>query len=338
MEDLNELGEGVQSVSMALTSRTTSDSNPNLTRARAQRPTAHATHVAIVGAGFVGTSCAFAMLCKSTAAKVTLTDVNASKVEGEVLDLEDSGGSVDVATLQEAGQADVIVITAGRGQREGETRLDLIKANAGIIKSVVEGMQPIKPTAKIIVVSNPCDPLTYQAQQSAGLPFSQVFGSGTVLDSRRLRVDLADKLDIHHSSIIVFVLGEHGDSQFPVPSLANVGGVPLLQHPKMKGVDLDEAAAKSASKAYDIISRKGYTAFGVASACEKIVNAILNDTQLVLPVSVRVPGKDCCLSLPAVVGINGVEQIIDVVPHLSAGEMEKYNASVEKMVQAVATL
>merc|ERR1712136_625890 len=196
------------------------------------------------------------------------------KVEGEVLDLEDSGGSIDVATPQEAGQADVIVITAGRGQKDGETRLDLIKANAAILKSVISGMQPIKSTAKMVVVSNPCDPLTYQAQLCSGLPVNQVFGSGTVLDSRRLRVDLASKLNLHHSSIILFVLGEHGDSQFPVPSLANVGGVPLMQHPKMKDVNLDEV-------------------------CKKIVSSILNDKKCVLPVSVRVPGKACCLSLPA---------------------------------------
>merc|ERR1719401_3420824 len=160
-------------------------------------------HIAIVGAGFVGTSAAFALLCAGTSARITITDVNTDKAEGEVLDLEDAGigndgnGRVEMATPQEAGQADVIVITAGRGQREGETRLDLIKANSGIIKSVVEGMKPLKSSAKVIVVSNPCDALTYVAQECSGLPVGQVFGSGTILDSRRLCVRIARWVDVH---------------------------------------------------------------------------------------------------------------------------------------------
>merc|ERR1719498_2329944 len=157
----------------------------------------HPTHVAIVGAGFVGTTSAFACLLKGTGARVTLTDVMEDKCRGEVLDLEDTGGSISYATPQEAGQADVIVISAGRGQREGETRLDLVKANSNIMRSVIKGMQPIKKTAKIIVVSNPCDALTYVAQEASGLPQAQVFGSGTVLDSRRLRVELGRTLNVN---------------------------------------------------------------------------------------------------------------------------------------------
>merc|ERR1719498_761421 len=137
------------------------------------------------------------MLLRSTGARVTLTDVNEDKCRGEVLDLEDTGGSIEFATPAEAGQADVIVISAGRGQRDGETRLDLVKANSAIMRSVIAGMQPIKKTAKIIVVSNPCDALTYVAQESSGLPISQVFGSGTVLDSRRLRVEVGRALNVN---------------------------------------------------------------------------------------------------------------------------------------------
>merc|ERR1719498_356569 len=137
------------------------------------------------------------MLLRGTGARVTLTDVNEDKCRGEVLDLEDTGGQCFYATPAEAGQADVIVVSAGRGQKEGETRLDLVKANSAIMRSVIAGMQPIKKTAKIIVVSNPCDALTYVAQESSGLPISQVFGSGTVLDSRRLRVELGRTLNVN---------------------------------------------------------------------------------------------------------------------------------------------
>jgi L-lactate dehydrogenase len=273
------------------------------------------------------------MLCKGTGVKLTLTDVDAAKAEAEVLDLEDSGGSIDVATFEEAGQADVILITAGRGRQKGETRLDLLEDNAEVVKSAVIAMRPIKKTAKILVVTDPCDPLTCLVQRLSGLSVSQVFGIGTQLDSRRLRVDLASQLDIHHSSIIVFVLGEHGDSQFPVPSLANVGGVPLVEHVRMKDVNLEEVAKRTASKACGIIAQKGFTAFGIATGCQKIVDCILNDRKLVLPLSVRVEGRGCCLSLPVVLGINGVEQLLDVEKHFDATEKQRFDASIERVLE-----
>jgi len=303
-----------------------------------KRSGAAPAHVAIIGAGFVGTSAAFAMVCHETAARVTLSDVNATKCEGEVLDLEDGalGISVAVASLPEAGQADVIVITAGRGQKEGETRLDLIKANSNILKSVIKGMQPIKPSAKIIVVANPCDALTYVAQDCSGLPITQVFGSGTVLDSKRLRVALAKRAGVNPRSMTLYVLGEHGDSQFPVASLANIGGVPLLKCRRMQGVDLVDEAKKSAHKAYSIIKRKGYTAFGVGRAVDEIVDCVLKDKQLTLPVSVRVPGKNCCLSLPCVVGFKGIHRILEHVSnHFSAAETRLYKRSIMCMQEAV---
>lgn len=297
------------------------------------------SHVAIVGAGFVGTSCAFALLNKGTCGKVTLTDVNSVKCLGEVLDLEDSGGAVQVATPREAGQADIIVIAAGRAQREGETRLDLIKANSTIVASVVQNMQPIKPTAKIIVVSNPCDPLTFVAQEVSGLPLGQVFGSGTMLDSWRLRIALGKIAEVHHSSITLHVLGEHGDSQFPAASLASIGGVPLLKIPRLQQVNVDEISKASATKAYDIISKKGYTAFGVAQAVQSIVETILHNKKAVMPVSIRVPDRQCCLSLPAVVGARGICQVMNsVVDYFSESERKRYDASVSRMEEAIASL
>eukprot|EP00419_Tripos_fusus_P009796 CAMPEP_0172663726 /NCGR_PEP_ID=MMETSP1074-20121228/6122_1 /TAXON_ID=2916 /ORGANISM="Ceratium fusus, Strain PA161109" /LENGTH=720 /DNA_ID=CAMNT_0013479765 /DNA_START=54 /DNA_END=2216 /DNA_ORIENTATION=+ len=296
-------------------------------------------HVAVIGAGFVGTSTAFALLCAAATAHVTLTDVNTEKCLGEVLDLEDGDGRIEMASPQEAGQADIIVITAGRGQREGETRLDLLKANSAIMRSIIAGMQPIKPSAKIIVVSNPCDALTFVAQESAGLPLGQVFGSGTVLDSRRLCTALAHRIGVSPTSVNLFVLGEHGDSQFPAMSLATVGGVPLQQCQQMEGIDFADEAKKSASKAYSIIKKKGYTSFGVAQAIVVIIQAVVGDEQQVLPVSVRVPDKNCCLSLPCVVGINGVERALDhVVEHFSPEEKAKYDSSIQTMEEVVQQL
>lgn len=296
-------------------------------------------HVAVIGAGFVGTSTAFALLCAAKTAHVTLTDVNAEKCLGEVLDLEDGDGRIEMATPQEAGQADIIVITAGRGQREGETRLDLLKANSAIMRSIVAGMQPIKQSAKMVVVSNPCDALTFVVQESAGLPLGQVFGSGTVLDSRRLCIALAHRIGVSPASVNLFVLGEHGDSQFPAMSLATMGGVPLQQCPQMEGIDLSDEAQKSASKAYSIIKKKGYTSFGVAQAVVAIIQAVVGDEQQVLPVSVRVPDRNCCLSLPCVVGINGVERALDhVVEHFTPEEKAKYDASIQTMEEVVQQL
>jgi L-lactate dehydrogenase len=290
-------------------------------------------HVAVVGAGFVGTNTAFALIEGRIASKVTLTDVNTAKCDGEVLDLEDGDGRIEMATPPEAGQADVIVITAGRGQKEGETRLDLVNANAAIMRSVIEGMKPLNPTAKIIVVSNPCDALTFVAQECSGLPPSQVFGSGTVLDTRRLRIEMARQTGVSFQSVHSFVLGEHGDSQFAAASLATIGGVPIGEW----GVDVEALLKVSSTKAYNIISKKGYTAFGVAVAVQSIVDAVVHDALQIFPVSVRVPGRRCCLSLPCVVGADGVHSILsDVVEHFSAEEKEKYDASLAAMEAAVA--
>merc|ERR1719215_1703485 len=200
-------------------------------------------------------------------------------------------------------------------------------------------MQPIKETAKILVVSNPCDPLTYVAQENSGLPVNQVFGSGTVLDSWRLRVAVAKAVEVHHSSVTLHVLGEHGDSQFPAPSLANIGGVPMLKAPRLEGVDLDQLSKDSASKAYDIIAKKGYTAFGVAQAVEHIVEAILSNKKKVLPVSIRVPGQRCCLSLPAVVGIGGIDRVLHhVTEHFDEKERRAYEHSIIRMEEAIRSI
>ena len=300
----------------------------------------HATHVSVVGCGFVGANTALALLQRNICSRITLTDVDEDKVRGEVLDLEDAAapGRISAGTPRDAGAADVVVVTAGRGQRPGETRLDLIGANAKILESCLAAMGPINPAAKIVVVANPCDPLAFHAARLAGLPAGAVFGSGTVLDSRRLKVALAGRLGVHHGAVDLAVLGEHGDSQFAAYSLATVGGIPLRAYPGVAAVDLDAEATAAAHKAYDIIGKKKYTAYGVANATADIVDAILNDRKAVLPVSVKVPGRDCNISLPSVVGYGGVEATGDIRPHLDAAEVAKYDETVAKMEAMVAAL
>eukprot|EP00629_Pelagomonadales_sp_RCC1024_P017898 CAMPEP_0119283408 /NCGR_PEP_ID=MMETSP1329-20130426/28438_1 /TAXON_ID=114041 /ORGANISM="Genus nov. species nov., Strain RCC1024" /LENGTH=329 /DNA_ID=CAMNT_0007284079 /DNA_START=127 /DNA_END=1113 /DNA_ORIENTATION=+ len=292
----------------------------------------HAPHVAIFGAGFVGVNTALSLLQRNIASVVSLTDIDEEKCLGEVLDLEDAGapGAIYKASAEAAGQADVIIITAGRGQLPGETRLELIQGNAKIMASIVASMQPINPEAKIIVVANPCDPLTWQCAQLAGLPDGAVFGSGTVLDSMRLRVELAHHLNVHAHDVHVNVLGEHGDSQFAAYSTGNIGGRPLLEFPGVADLDLGALEASIARKAYEIIDRKKYTAYGVANATATIVDAVINDRKSILPVSVMAPkvrvDRNCCLAVPSVVGVHGIEKVLDIYPHLSPEEAKKYDA------------
>lgn len=300
-------------------------------------PKAH--HIAVIGAGAVGSNAAFCVMTSDIGhGKVTLTDVAEELVKGQVMDLEDLGccayGGVACANLQEAGQADIIVIAAGRGVREGETRLDCLKANHGIMKNIIDGMMPIKKCAIILVVANPVDIMAYYAWQFSGLPSCQVIGSGTLLDTIRLRTLLSEKIGAHVDSIQCDVLGEHGDSQFAAASLATVAGIPLTTCAGMENCDVNKLCEESAKKGAAIRIRKGATAFGVATATKTIVESILKDQKKVLPVSVKVPGADCYLSLPCIIGFRGIERVFDVRPHLSQKEQSRWNASMETIIRS----
>lgn len=298
-----------------------------------------ARHIAVVGAGVVGSNTAFCLMTSDIGhGRVTLTDVAEELVKGQVMDLEDLGwgahGGVSAVDLQEAGQADIIIITAGRGVRDGETRLDCLKANHGILKNIVDGMQPIKWTAIILVVANPCDVMAYYAWKFSGLPSHQVIGSGTLLDTIRLRSLLSETIGAHPDSIHCDVLGEHGDSQFAVGSLATVAGIPMAKCVGMEEVDVDALCAESAKKGPAIRTRKGATAFGVATATKTIVESLLKDQKKVLPVSVKVPDSDCYLSLPCIVGFRGIEKILDVRPHMTSHELKKWDVSVDTVLRS----
>lgn len=247
------------------------------------------------------------------------------------MDMEDTGMHCAAASPKEAGQADVIIITAGRGVRDGETRLDCLKANYGILKSIVGGMQPIKKSAVIIVVSNPCDVLAYFVWQFSGLPANQVIGSGTLLDTTRLRAKVAQTVGMTPDSIHYTMLGEHGDAMFPATSLATIAGVPLTKWPGMDKMDMEELEESIRIKGRLIREKKGATSFGIATSCKNITEAILQDKRIVLPVSIKIPGEETFLSLPCVIGSKGVHQIIDVTQHLSKEEQKRWKGCVEKL-------
>ncbi|KAK9760835.1 hypothetical protein K7432_014736 [Basidiobolus ranarum] len=294
-------------------------------------PTSHT--IAIIGCGAVGSSIASALILRNASATILMVDVDNKVAKGETLDLADSlflsTSHVKVGTYKEAGQADIIVITAGAHQKPGETRLQLIENNHKILQTVVTDMSPINSNSKILLVTNPVDILTHITQKISGLPHKQVFGSGTFLDSGRLHSVLAQKLGVSNMAIHCYVLGEHGDHQFIAWSSASVGGVPLLEFPQMKDVDLEKLAQEVKGKAYEIIELKGATCYGIGACVSSLCESILNDRHHVRPVSCWDEEYQCYISVPAVIGTNGIESIIGI--QLNADEKKKMNVAVKAM-------
>lgn len=276
--------------------------------------------VAIVGAGSVGTAIAYATMIQGLADEIAIYDLNGSKAVAEVLDLRhgvqfvrpvDLTGGDDLALCD---AADVIVVTAGAKQDPGQTRLDLAHANAAITRSLVPQLLEHSPDTLLLFVTNPVDVVTYIGQQVAashGVDHLRVFGSGTVLDTSRLRHLLAERLDVAESSVHASIMGEHGDSEIALWSSANVGGAPL----GLPDDELDQILHDVRNAAYRIIEGKGATNLAIGLATARILRAIEGDEHSVLPVSARhdVAGVgEICFSLPTVVGRRGVIRTLDI--------------------------
>ena len=307
--------------------------------------------VAIVGAGAVGATLAYASLIRGLAHDIVLYDKDASKVEAEVLDLRhgllfcppaEVGGSDDVAVC--AG-ADVIAITAGAKQKPGQTRLELAATNVAICRALIPQLVDVAPGAIIVMVTNPVDVLTLAAQKFSGLPASRVLGSGTVLDSARLRDLIARHLGVASQSIHAWIAGEHGDSEFPLWSSATVGSVPVQEFSLPGGAQLDEAAEDRMARevvtaAERIIRGKGATNYAVGLAATRVLEAILLDENRILPVSSLLDGRyglsDVCLSLPSVINHNGVAMMLDVP--MSDRELQLLKESAAQVRSVAASL
>lgn len=273
--------------------------------------------IAIVGAGNVGAATAFSLILQNIAAEIILVDINKERCQGEVLDLSDvlpfsETNSIRAGSLKDAAQADIIAIAAGARQKKGQTRIELLKTNKEVIKSIIEQMKPINSSAIVIMITNPVDTLTLTAQEVAGLPRNQIFGTGTFLDSLRLRELVARELNVAEESVIAYILGEHGDTQFPTWSLAHIDGVPLTQFPQITRSMLEQMAQQARDKAYKIIANKDATYYGIASCVSKMCQAILFDQKLVLPLSFYNEQYKVCLSMPCVLSAKGIEQQLDV--------------------------
>ncbi len=286
--------------------------------------------VAVIGCGFVGSATAFALMQSGLFSDMVLIDVDQRKAEGEALDISHgilyarpmkiwAGGYEDIA------DAAIVIITAGANQTPGETRLDLVHKNIGILRKIMPEITKYNKTGIILMVANPVDILTYAALKISGLPEHRVIGSGTVLDTARLRYEMGELLEVDSRSVHAFILGEHGDSEIAAWSSASVSGVPLKDFCKIR-TDIDtnrllketteEVTDRVKNSAYEIISRKQATYYGIAMAVKRICEAIVRDEKSVLPVSSLMHGEygltDVVLSMPAIVGENGVEHVVPV--------------------------
>ncbi|WP_242361061.1 L-lactate dehydrogenase [Limosilactobacillus antri] len=280
--------------------------------------------VVLVGDGAVGSSYAFAMAQQGIAEEFAIVDIIKKRTEGDALDLEDATAftapkSIYSADYDTCKDADLVVITAGAPQKPGETRLQLVDKNLKIIKSVVEPIVKSGFDGIFLVAANPVDILTYAVQKFSGFPKNKVVGSGTSLDSARLRVALAKKFHVDPRDVSANIMAEHGDSEFAAYSSATIGGKPLLDMAKEQGVSEDELLKIEdavRNKAYEIINRKGATFYGVATALMRISRAILRDENSVLPVGAPLNGeyglKDIYIGTPAVVNASGISRVVEV--------------------------
>lgn len=311
----------------------------------------HLSHkISVIGAGFVGSTLAYTLSIQGLAGKIVLVDINKDRAEGEAMDIEHASPfspRTDIlpGSYGDTANSDIIVITAGTNQKPGETRMDLIKRNASIVGSVAKEVVERSPEAVLLVISNPVDVMTRIVKQVTGFPASRVIGSGTNLDSARFRHMLSEKFAIDSHNIHGYVLGEHGDSEFPAWSLVSVSGMNINQASDQFGgimKDQDYLALNEATKnaAYEIINRKGATYYGIAASASRICRAILRDEKSIIPISVELSGQyginEVYLSLPTVLGENGVERILS--PNLSDEELAKLKQSADLLNQAFYSL
>ena len=276
---------------------------------------------AIVGCGFVGASSAFALMQSGLFSELVLVDNDMRKAEGEALDI--SHGlpfarpmDIHAGTYDDAADAAVIIVTAGAAQKPGETRLDLVKKNVAIMKSITAEIRSRHCQGILLVVANPVDILTQTAVRFSGMPENRVIGSGTVLDTARLKYLLGEHLQVDSRSVHAFIIGEHGDSEIAAWSSANVSSVPLHDFCEMRGHYQHEKAMQQIAEsvknsAYEIIERKHATYYGVAMTVKRICEAIVRDEKSVLPISSMLHGEcgidGVALSMPAIVGKDGME-------------------------------
>lgn len=293
--------------------------------------------VSIVGCGKVGMTAAYSIIHDGVVNQLLLVDRDKNKIIGEQLDLEHGLSFLHHAHVDSTDDyadikgSDLVIVTAGASQKPGDTRLDLAEKNIKIIEEIIPKIVKNSPESVILIISNPVDLLTYKAYKIADLPKGQIFGSGTTLDTARFRFHLSEFLKVNPKSIHAYILGEHGDHSFPVISSASVGGQPLTTMVGFSEERVERAYDAAKNAAYKIIASKGATYYAIGAVVAHIVRVILTDAKSILPVSIPLHGyKDIngmALSVPCIVGREGVEKVLDV--KMSWDEKEKLQHAAE---------
>lgn len=307
--------------------------------------------IAIIGCGFVGSACAFALMQSGLFSEMVLIDSNEERAEGEALDIShglpfSKPMQIYSGTYDDITDAGIIAITAGAGQKPGESRLELVHKNVEIFKSIIPEISKRNYKGILLIVSNPVDIMTYTALKLSGLPSNQVFGSGTVLDTARLKYLLGEHLGVDARSVHAFILGEHGDSEIAAFSSANVSGIELKEFCDFAcKTDKHEEAMKEIAEdvklsAYEIIKKKGATYYGIAMSVRRICEAIILDQKSILPISCLQNGKNgienVVLSMPMIVGKHGAERNVEI--SLSEEERQAIKNSADMLKGIIKTL
>lgn len=304
--------------------------------------------IIVVGNGAVGSSYTFALVTQNIAQEIGIIDIDKDKAEGDAIDLSHalaftSPKKIYAANYSDCHDADIVVITAGAAQKPGETRLDLVNKNLKIFKIIVEEIVASGFDGIFLIATNPVDILTYATWKFSGFPKHKVIGSGTSLDSARFRQSIAELVGVDARNVHGYILGEHGDTEFPVWSHANVAGLQIYEwvkdHPETDEEELVNLFFNVRDAAYTIIEKKGATFYGIAVALARITKAILNDENAVLPLSVYLNGhyglEDIFIGAPAIVNRRGIQNVIEIP--LTDAEKEKYHYSAEKLKEVMDT-
>lgn len=284
----------------------------------------HATKVAVIGTGFVGSSFAYSLMIHGTVSEIVLIDIDMKRAEGEAMDLNHGVSFVRPVRVwagdyQDCQDADIVIITAGLAQKPGESRLNLVAKNVEIFKQIVPRIKENNRTGILLVATNPVDLMTYATLKLSGFPSSRVIGSGTILDTSRLRYVLGRHLKVDPRNVHAYIIGEHGDRELPAWSLASVAGSKLKEYSKANGQELDDLSLNKMfervkNAAYKIIELKGRTYYAIGLGLTRIVESIIRDENAILTVSSLLHDyygvDDICLSVPTIVNRNGVREAL----------------------------
>ncbi|REK74155.1 L-lactate dehydrogenase [Paenibacillus paeoniae] len=299
------------------------------------------SRIVIIGTGAVGSTTAYTLLLRNRMDELVLIDANADKAAGDALDMNHGmpylgGAKVWAGTYEDCASADIIIITAGAAQKPGESRIDLLKRNIAIFDSIIDQVLLHTRDAILLIASNPVDIMSYRSWKKSGLPANRVIGSGTLLDSARFRYLIGQKLHIDPRSVHAHIIGEHGDSELPVWSLANVAGTEL----QLSAEDKNEIFVNTRDAAYQIIQAKGATYYAIALALDRICTAILDDEGAVLNVSTLLQNyrgvSDTYLGIPCIIDRNGIRSTLEL--DLTDQEQDLFTQSADKLKNILETL